>query len=786
MNTLDDTLQQFSPGGTAPMAGGFAGQDPVVAEALATLAQMGAATAQPAPMQQPAMPVGPAAPLAVMQQQTQQVPMGWDQGGPQAPAGPAPVQAPPVPTFTPPKPPRTIAQADADLTNAIGAVGSTLANAADTKFAASQDLAKKLEVVETESVEAQAELQQAHVVARQRNAALVDLESANWIGEMQTAAKKEPNPARWWENQSRLGKAMWALSLLFGAGYAATTPGGKNAAMGMVQSELAQDMEEQRQRLGRELGALKLKGETMKDKHLRLASDLKDDHTYGVTRVEALKRAWMARAAVPGDLDAAAMKVAAEAEFAQMTAPFVERFRKEKLDARDAATARNFQAGQQARSQAAESSRQRLRLEHDTRERTAQNQFIDEQGAKKFERDLALSPVSMSKAYTPGGAIPTDKDGIPVLAEMQAGQAAGLVLKGSDGKGTGHAPRFRTSAQMTAASEVVSKANRRYTLVKELSDILEGLDPGVTDFVVGVTDPRMQARINQLGYEIAKEHDPRVTNQDYSKGVAQGLGFDPSGGWLDRGKFGLSIQEVRVKLKEDLNSMPTKVSSNFRDLNDAAINGQGTELVWDPRAQVGEKAPRERTSAELRGDAPAYTPIESVKDYKERRSAVAVDPERAGELPDHDSSVVDSFIAASTGTGPKTVRAEATRILSELDAKSKELNRRAGAGSMNDPDPWGGTRPNITHGQQADMVKERDRLSKTAQIVETLADDAEAKAAATVVRVGKKIETLGRMPWVTDKWVREQAQEAGLDRASDEVQRLINLSHNIKKKWGNK
>lgn len=777
MNTLEDTLAAFGPAPTGAPPGPpdpTVGLDPLGA-AIETLQRFGSMTPQQAaPPAPPPMPVGPAAPqppVGIIP------PEGLGPLQPTAPQGPegmgaAAPQAQPSPQFTPPKPPGTLDQANALESSAISDVGQTAYTAADAKLKAQRAREGAIADVQMRSANLTEELQNATILNRKRIQAEADLETAGWIQDLQDHSKREPNPSRWWENQSRLGKALWAIGLVFGAAHSAITPGARNAAMETVRAEMNADMEEQRQRLGRELSALKMKGETMRERQARNASDLRDDYAYGLTRIEALERAFMARATVPGDLDAQAVKAEAQAAFAQLKLPYVEGYRKEKLAEKQAAEARAHERRMLGAKQ-----------HFERQERIATQEYTTKRDEQKFKYDLALSPVSVGGSYTPGGEIPRDKNGLPLLAEMQGGKAAGVYLKGPDGKPLAYAPRFKEEKDMQAAGEVVEKANTRYTASTKLLNILEGMDGSTLEAlkqgILGTTNPALADVVNQLGYEIAKSHDARVTNQDFSKGVSQAMGFDPDGNWLSRGKFVANVDEIKAKLRADINAMPSKVQEQFRKYNNAAINGQGTELVWDPNMLAGEEAPPERSSYEVTGKAPpAPEPVKDIKDYQTRRGQAAADPEQKFNLPDHDAGVVNKVINETTNRGPSSVQAAAEKVLIDLRDKERALTKRMQA----DPnDPWGTP---MSEAEQSKAITELNRLRATREIVESVASDAKGKAASRVKNVEGKIRVLSHADFVTDDWVRKQAAEAGLGADKEEIDKLVRLSQELRKKWG--
>lgn len=774
MPTLDETLAAFYPSALTALPAQEqsvflpSGMPDPVGAAIATLQQVGAAAPMPqAPPMPPPMPVGPAAPepppMAIPGQSGPVTDPSQVQGP--APAQPpAPPPAPPNPVMTPLTAPGSVEQGTQQVQAAVMETGQAMGDAAMAQQAAQRaTLARQATAVE-DAAFLREELVKGTQIERQKNEAAADLETASWIQELQDQAAREPNPNRWWQNQSRLGKALWAIGMFAGAIYKAQTPGAQNVALEMVRQELAQDMEEQRQRMARQLNSLKAKGEVMRDKHARLATDLKDDYAMGLGRIDALERAFMARAVVPGDLDAAAARAQVHLAFQQLKLPYVEGFRKERVEERNAATMRNFQASQAAADRAFRKQQQE-----------DEQAFTLQRDEKQHQYRLAESPVSVSASYTPGGPIPLGKDGRALYSELQG---KGLVLKGPDGKPANGNGLIRVHPEdFKEASEVVTKANDRYTQMQELVELLDANGFGTTEFVFGNLDPAIQARINKLGYAIAKEHDPRITNQDFSKGIEQAMGFDPNGNWLSRGKAVVNADAVKKMLRDELNAMPDRVNNTFRAYNRAEVNGQGTSLVWDPDLLGGEKV-QEKNAAQIEGrQSPTLTqaPVTGVKDYQAKRKA-ETDPSRKGlELPPHDSSVVHSIIDTAEGRAPSTVEAKAAEVLKKYQPRVEAINERLRAAGPQSPKAVmnGATPPPVTEGEAERLVREREYLLNTITIAESVAQDAVKRQAAKVKDFERSVEVLQGRAFVNEDWIREQAKRKGLTDAEAEVRRVI-------------
>lgn len=548
--------------------------------------------------------------------------------------------------------------------------------------------------------EKQLEIANHYQTQREMANAQADTETAKWLGDLQNLARQEPNPSRYWENRGGLSKALWLIGMVAGAAHVAITPGAKNSALEMFRQEVQNDIDSQKARLASEIAVAKLKGQKLNEKQLRNLSDLKDDHTMAMTRVQALERAWLARAVAPGDEDKQAAKMAAMQFFEQeLKLPLIEKMRAEKIAEKQAEIARREARAMAAAQRAFTAQQNRM-----DREFRAGESALDRQ----LRRDLAEVELSAKKG-TPG----IGPDGLPVLRQVQSGPGAatGLVVKGPDGKlanGDGIL-RVRDDKQMAEATEVSEKANRRYAAMLKLRTILEDEGSMVEVFGVGVVNPQLQATVNQLGYEIAKEHDPRITNQDFSKGVSQAMGFDPNGSWLERGKFALSREEILKKIEEDLNAMPKHVSNSMNKYNDASIMGQGTSVVWEPQNLRGEEArvPKAADIEGRRGPNTVENPVKDVKDYEKRVQEDAASLSGVKSVPDHDASAVQAVINTAVGHGPATIKAKAAETLKQLDARAERLRAAGDAEGLT-------------------------KVENTKAIIETVTADASKRAAKTL------------------------------------------------------
>lgn len=771
MATPQDILDQFTsdvpyqPEATTAEGPFLPGGVPnPLADALATLQQFGAATAPPvpapvvAPAPQPALTPGGVPALDLQQPAT-------------PPAPPAP-PAPPPPEATPTQLPATVGEAEAREGAQLGRVGETQLSAADAKVEADRARAAAVADVEMRRAEVEGDLIKGHTIARTAMNARIDAEMAGHVEQLQTLASREPNPSRWWDSQSGLGKALWAISMMAGAMHTALTPGAKNMALGMVRSEIDADIERQRQRLGKQLEALKSTGAILREKHQRNVSDLHDDYAKGYSRAGALARAWAARAVVPGDLDAQAAKEAVLADLAGIQMEYLDKWRQTLVQREEASMSRaHDQKMQGARIWA---QRELSKLEH--------KQQL-ERDEKQHQYRLAESPVSVAMSGAGSARNPLGKDGKPLYAELQPrtepGGASRIILGNAQGAQVADGVVLLSEKNFEKANEAIEAADVLYDATVELRDALKA-DQSVwskaKDGAFGVTDARVNALIQRVGYAVAQSQNDRVTDKDFSSGVQQAFGFDPNGNWLQRGKSALNRDEVLAHLEKQIASHHKHVEAKLQRFNDGALNGQGTRILYRPADLQPSAQPEEKTSYDIRGESRPVAPVKGLADYTKRRQET--DPERR-TLPPHDTQMVDDLLNDAQGRGPETIRAKAGDILDAIAAERAQLEPAIAQTHGTASDVWQDPAAREAAAQSIpEAVKRLQELQQTEDIVRKVSEDAAKKAASALKRYEESVRFWRRkMPILgksrTDEQLRKSAVEAGLGGAAAEVDAII-------------
>ncbi len=298
----------------------------------------------------------------------------------------------------------------------------------------------------------------------------------------------------------------------------------------------------------------------------------------------------------------------------------------------------------------------------------------------------------------------------------------------------------------------------------------------------GVLDPELRSLVVSLGYKNAQANDPggRVTDKDFSAGVQSNLGFDPDGKLLDRTKFWYNVGDVRALLRKRMAELPAQVNKSIAPLNDAAINGQGTRLLWDPVNLEAPtlKEPNAREAARNAADAaapptlnpagtklvpqhtvlqPTAPPPTTVKAYEKALSTEASDPaQRTYLLPEHDSAKVQDVIDFSKGRGPADIRRHAEEVLNTI-------------------------LPSKGPGVSSTVAELPPRERETARLIMTMRDDAAKRATKSIEDLSSAVERLnlvrqgiGRSGPLSADSIRNMAKTTyGLTDADDVIQAAI-------------
>lgn len=478
--------------------------------------------------------------------------------------------------------------------------------------------------------------QQMRGTLRQKN----ELEATQWLQEYQAKAAEEPNPDRWWENRSGLGKALWALGMVFGAAHVAVTPGAQNVALNMAMQNIQQDVQLQKERLGRELEGMKLKGQVMDRRHLANLTDAADDHSMELARLQNLKQAYLARAAAPGQAGMQSALAAADAWFAQQEAAL--------------ATKKVETAVQRDEAQ--------LNRRHQTYLDSLRRNLQWNMQSREIAKDYDLAELSAKSAVDKAKAgAQADLRGVPTqLGAKMVNSPLGENIQV-------HKEEF---VKMTGVFEA---ANRRYDALQRVRKALE--DGSFAGRMV-TGDPELRAAAAELGYTTGKELDPqgRLSDQDVKWATTINIGFDPSNGVFDKARFEANVGEIKKMVNQQLLDLPSRVSNQANTYLDSNLVGEEARVLWTPKS-LQVTPPELPTLNESFGLTPPTAAPTDVADFKRKQVLQSTDPMFKGTLPQYDEAAVVNFHTAVQGASPSKIRAAAEKALEAYKANS---------------DPWSG------------------------------------------------------------------------------------------------
>lgn len=369
---------------------------------------------------------------------------------------------------------------------------------------AARALAERRAATDEEYAGRQVEADTQFQAARAKAQTDADQETARWMADLEAKAKEEPNPKRWFANQSTPSKALWLLSLAFGTKAAMTAPGVQNIGLAMIREEMDKDMGEQKARMAREMEALRTKGGLIDKKAAQRMAFLKDDHNIRSGQLLSLEKAALERANAPGSADDRAAMAQAHSWLAQQRMATAAQRAQQAFQARESQLSRGHSAWMQKNAQDWQSGRDSINhaeaAAKDALDRSWK--MMEAQAAERFKTGKAGAVSTLDQKAT----------GINVVS---GGKAAPLALN------TGNEFGQKRYEQVT------SLANAAQEVSAELRIIQDAIrDGSFTERVLGA-DTNLQSAVVRLGYSKAKENDPRgiVTNADFTAGVVSAMGM---------------------------------------------------------------------------------------------------------------------------------------------------------------------------------------------------------------------------------------------------------------------
>jgi hypothetical protein len=637
---------------------GHSQNDPIIAALIA-----GGYPVQPsAPLQSPNQPgVQPLVPVPV---QPQEGPITSPSQVPPEPAAPpptTPATAPPQTAYVPPPaPPLGKPLASGDVRGATAAQNSALetatGNILDTEMAKTDALAAHANAragIYEGHATAQGLIDEQYQRAREKARMDANAETAAWMRDLDKKVAEEPVPGRWWHSQSSFGKVMYLMSLAFGAMAQAKNPQLKNIALEMITKETEADILEQRDRLKRQVDAMKMKGQVIDQKLQAKIADTRDDHALLVSRLAMVQQAALERANAPGTADQkAAMAEAAQWAGQQRLVIAGERANRAYAErdaqlGRDAEMARAFLTDKRDRDIAAAN----IQKDYDLA-RLSASVKLEGREAEKFKDTAVLHPGIT------GLRVVDATTGKPIATPVSP--TGGLVY---------NTKREGIDKELTQDAEM---AQDRYATLQRVSRALSA-DEDLK--VLLKRNPQLVADLQKLGYQQARENDPRgiVTDKDLTSGMESALGGDLNSlaGRVASGTFSAGQTKLKEVVDKAIRDMPAKMSNKFGARVDASIPGyEGNVRVdWTPRA-VEIDEPGAPTTQQTDATYGIKTPVVAPKTIGDLENAQALEKKGVQALPPYKPGSQDKVLKALEdfkGAMPGTIINRAGAVEAKLN-----------------------------------------------------------------------------------------------------------------------
>lgn len=575
----------------------------------------------PITLTQEGLASGPAAPLPGVPLPAPGVPAPAV-APPAAPTGPAPLPLPQGGRMNP------VQTANAAVDNAGMAAAGAMADQQLAANEAQRQLYERRAAAQEEFARRQAESDAQFQVAREQARVQAEQETAKWMADLEDQAKKEPNPKRWFANQSSFGKAMWLLSLAFGSKAAATAPGVQNIGLAMIREEIDKDMGEQKARLAREMEVMRTRGAVMDRRNAQRLQFLKDDHSIRSGQLLALEKAALERANAPGSADDQAAMAAAHSWLAQQRLQVASTRAQQAFQANEAKLARGHAAWMQQNAQTFAAEQAAI-----GRAEQAAKDALDRMAKIQASQIDAQNKAAEAKANT------FTVDPASGVQLALGGKTAPLAINVKDEGGR------KRQEQIIKLSEAAQE------VTAELQVIREAVSSGSFADRLLQGDPALVSAVNNLGYAKAKENDPRgiVTDKDFQAGVKSALGVDmiSVGGRLgfEAKSFALG-DDAKAKLLKFIDHKMQEVETRTSAKLNAYVpleEKQGGSIVWRAKNRNPLEAQTEsleemtaRVTGQAGPAAPEPVTMEDLKRGQEMEKAGA-----EGALPKYQRIVND-------------------------------------------------------------------------------------------------------------------------------------------------
>lgn len=569
----------------------------------------------------------------------------------------------------------------------------------------------------------QAQMDLQYQAQRQQLRADAQAETARWMGQLDEAARAEPNHQRYWSNTDRFGKALWIMGMLSGmAANIGTNNAGvrTNPALKMLEAEIAGDVQEQRDMLARRTKVLERQGDVLLRKQANQMADLQDDHTLVAQRLLSLREAAKVRAAAPGPEDRKQAYLAGVAATEQALAKTAQSREDKAYTGREAALNRSKDFA--------------IAGMTDKRERElAQIKLDYEKEKDKNVKGADLRPLPRQVGFRVLGADGTERTLMVPKDEYKN------VAKEAD----------------TANKLAVGYTKLRKSLAKTDSwDRLLQNDPA---FVSAIEET--------AGAAVHTINSGNTTEEDISRAKRMTMGYDPN-----------SIISM-AKSKGQAATLAF-LDSKIRDLNEqvsghvAAYSGAdlapGEKIVYTQPPELLTDEPRAPTPTEARKAAglpvtepPHPTTVEELRAARAKETSVGEPGTYVPALPDAPAKAVEDFNTAAGKSGTNELPAWKSRAEKAIEQWQAEKPAERSAAAQD-------AKLRVEESYRAKYTESRDKMKEIAFIVGQNNANVGAvgrSAAEQEARAIPESKLLGE--------VKEEAVKRSLDLSPSELDELV-------------
>ena len=546
-----------------------------------------------------------------------------------------------------------VAGSAANASNALGQEVQGAQESAESKYNAEKARSTRVDAVNQQYLSDLTQADKQYQIARDTAQKTAAAETAQWMQEMDQKAAQKPSPNNWWHDMSGFSKAMWLLSLAFST-KSAMTPGFKNVTAELIDKEIEDDMNRQKDAFNRQLEVSKLKGTILTKEHEQTLSNLTDDYTHKVGRINALLAANTAKANAASSEDLQAQYSAINAD----------------LGARKTAIAtKRMESAQQERLKEVEEAhtdtREAIKLKHETAEKALDRDLQRELATEKIDAKMAEDLAKAKKG--------SERFAFPVQSTESGTPNIYIKHHGKDANGNdieGKVEPFSVPKELAKeAGDTFSAGQAKIVGLTALRDSIEknGLPYGATENsnesrekMAHVIDPIIRQMQGRFSHESAKALNDYV------------IGENPDSLW-ERMKGG-SKEDIIKLLNSEIQDAPGELRQRMAGIPGTSLaDNPNSELVMglpDTRGKTEHVKTNDEKITEATGKAPESVRLNSIKDVKDFGD-VAVNA-----MPSKLRSIVDDARAKlreglDTKTNEQVVR-RATEAIDNWNQKAME------------------------------------------------------------------------------------------------------------------